>query len=282
MVKKLNGKISTAFLIILSLFLLLFGQKNINAVDQFRVSVEGFFVPILEVTAFPIRSVDAAFEWAGRLVSAFNENEHLREENIRLRKSMIVASQVVIDNERLKKLLNIREGKVTIVASSRIVTDTGSPFFKSILINSGTEDGLKQDQAVANEYGVIGRTINVGGSSARVLFVTDINSRVPVKFSKNGVNMILAGDNSSYPLLKFLPDKSGVKVGDIILTSGQGKLFPPDLLIGHVIKIMDGRVKVKLAANLYRLNYVSILNYEIADLPVQHKQEINLEKKRKP
>ncbi len=281
MVKKLNGKISTAFLIILSLFLLLFGQKNIKAVDQFRVSVEGFFVPILEVTAFPIRSVDAAFEWAGRLVSAFNENEHLREENIRLRKSMIVASQVVIDNERLKKLLNIREGKVTIIASSRIVADTGSPFFKSTLINSGTEDGLKKDQAVANEYGVIGRTINVGASSARVLFVTDINSRVPVKFSKNGVNMILAGDNSSYPLLNFLPDKSDVKVGDVILTSGQGKLFPPDLLIGHVIKIMDGRVKVKLAANLYRLNYVSILNYEIADLSVQHKQKINLEKKKK-
>jgi rod shape-determining protein MreC len=272
--KGLNGKVSTAFLIILSIALLIFGRKNIETVERVKISVEGFFVPALDVIAYPIRGVDAGFEWVGRLVSAFNENEYLREENTRLRKSMIVASQVVIDNERLKKLLNIREGKVSIIAASRVVSDTASPFFRSTLINSGTEDGISKGQAAINEEGVVGRTMNVGNSSARVLLVTDINSRVPAKFSKNGINMILVGDNSRFPLLNFLPEGSDVEVGDIILTSGQGKVFPPDLLIGQVVRVSEnGEVKVKLAANLNRLNYISILNYEIADLPVRSEKE---------
>lgn len=257
--------VSSGFFIILALGLLIFGRSNHLVVEKSRSAVFNVFVPVLDVLARPFEVADDFMDWVERLAIAFSENNRLREENTRLRQVQITASQLAIDNQRLKKLLNIKEGSLTNVAASRVVSDSGSPFVKSVLINSGFEDGVRKGQAVMNEEGIIGRTITVGTSSARVLLVTDINSRIPVKMAASGFNMILEGDNSSDPKLSFLPLGKQIALGDVVLTSGFGKIFPPDLPVGQVIEISeDNIIRVRLAANMRRLNYVTILNYDIA------------------
>ncbi len=265
--KELRYRFSTGFFITLSLALLVFGSNNNSVVNRIRADVSGIFVPLLDVISRPLEAADDFIEWTQNLAIVFSENKQLREENNRLRQAQIKASQLAIDNQRLKRLLNVGEGQVETIAAARVVSDSGSPFFKSVLINRGAEDGLKNRQAVINEDGIVGRTINVGASSARVLLATDINSRIPVKLASSGINMILEGDNSAFPRLGFLPIGEKVAVGDLILTSGYGMVFPPDLPVGQVVKIDGDDIRIKLSAKLHNLNYVSIVGYNIIRRP---------------
>jgi rod shape-determining protein MreC len=143
-----------------------------------------------------------------------------------------------------------------------------------MLINSGTNEGVKKGHAVVNEEGVIGRTINVASNASRVLLLNDINSRIPVKFADSGVNVILAGDNSPFQKIEFIPEEEKANIDDLILTSGMGGIFPPDLPVGVVSEITNlGVIRVNPSVNLNRLNYVSVIEYEIASFPTLIEEE---------
>lgn len=266
--KGYGQRFSAGFFILFSISLLIFG--NNKTVQTGRAGVSDVFVPVIDVLSWPLDRGGDFFEWMQKIAIVFSDNEHLRAENTRLRMDNVNASQLVIDNLRLKNLLNIREGKIITIAASRVVSESGSPFVRSLLLNSGTVDSVQKGFGVVNEEGVVGRIINVGKSSSRVLLITDINSQIPIKVAQSGFNVILAGDNSASPLLKFLPLDMKINVGDLLLTSGMGKVFPPDLEVGRVDEISaEGEIRVRLSANLDRLNYVSIVAYEIAPPPAK-------------
>ncbi len=265
--KELKHRFSSGFFITLAIALLIFGSGNVSLVNGFRAQVADIFVPILDVASRPVQAADDFIEWTQQVAIVFSENKRLSAENERLKQAQIQASQLAIDNQRLKKLLNVGEGRVNTIAAARVVSDSESPFFKSVLINRGSRDGIQNGHAVINEDGIVGRTINVGNGSSRVLLATDINSRIPVKLASSGINMILEGNNSPYPRLSFLPIGENLAVGDLILTSGYGMVFPPDLPAGQVVDISGDVIKIKLSAKLYNLNYVSIVGYEIIRRP---------------
>lgn len=271
--KELRHRFSSGFFIFLSLALLIFGRSNSVLINDMRTGVTDFFVPVLDVASRPFAAMNDFAKWTQELAIVFSENERLRQENKQLKQAQIKASQLAIDNQRLKKLLNIGEARVTTIAAARVVSDSDSPFFKSVLINRGTRDGVKKGLAIINEDGIIGRTITVGDTSARVLLATDINSRIPVKLAASGINMVLEGDNSPYPKLSFLPLGEKLSVGDLILTSGYGMVFPHDLPVGQVVEKGPDGFRIKLSAKLYNLNYVSIVGYEITRGPATLKAE---------
>ena len=98
------------------------------------------------------------------------------------------------------------------------------------------------------------------------MLLNDINSRIPVKFVKNGINVILAGNNSRFLGINFMPEDVKAVNGDLILTSGMGGVFPPDLPVGVVVNVLaTGEIKIEPAVNFDRLNYVSVIDYEIAN-----------------
>ncbi len=266
--KELKHRFSSGFFIVLALALLISGSSNTSLVNAVRGQITDFFVPILSVASRPLQAVDDLIGWTQQVAIVFSENQRLLAENAQLKQARITSSQLAIDNQRLKRLLNVGEGQVNIIAAARVVSDSDSPFFKSVLINRGTDDGVLKGRAVINEDGIVGRIINAGSSSSRVLLATDINSHIPIKLASSGINMILEGDNSPYPKLGFLPIGEEISVGDLILTSGYGMVFPPDLPVGQVLEITEEGIKIKLSAKLYNLNYVSIMGYEIIRSPV--------------
>lgn len=272
--KRYGQRFTAFFFIIASLVLLILGRSQSELIDQTRAQIFEVFVPAITVVDIPREATSGFSDWIRNIAIVYSDNEFLREENAELKRQLAASTELEIDNLRLKNLLNIKDGTVTTITASRIVSDSNSPFFKSMLINSGTNDGVKKGHAVVNEEGVIGRTINVAGNSSRVLLLNDINSRIPVKFAETGVNAILAGDNSMLQQLDFMPSDEVANVGDQILTSGMGGIFPPDLPVGHVIQITPfGTVKIKPSINLDRLNYVSVIEYEIASFPTLIEQD---------
>ena len=129
------------------------------------------------------------------------------------------------------------------------------------MINSGSNQNVKAGYPVINADGLLGRIVDIGRSSARVLLASDLNSRIPVVVGANGVRAILAGDNGPEPRLIYLPDGAKIAVGDDVATPGAGGLFPAGLRIGAVTGDL-AHPRIMMRANLDRLEYVSVLFFD--------------------
>jgi rod shape-determining protein MreC len=107
--------------------------------------------------------------------------------------------------------------------------------------------------------GLVGRISGVGDDTARVMLLTDTASRVPVTIHPSGQRAILAGDNTIGPPIEFLENPDLVRPGDRVMSSGDGGVFPADLLVGQVTLGTDRRLRVRLAADYERLEFLRVL-----------------------
>ena len=109
--------------------------------------------------------------------------------------------------------------------------------------------------------GLVGRISGVGESTARVILLTDASSRIPAVIQPSGQRVIVAGDNSAAPVIDFLEDRDDVRPGHRVISSGDGGVFPAGLLIGQVAADPAGKLRVILAADYQRLEFLRVLRH---------------------
>ena len=173
--------------------------------------------------------------------------------------------------QELRTLMNLPADPLASFASARVVADSGGPFIRTVLIGAGERDGVRRGQAVATGNGVVGRVVGVGNRAARVLLLTDLNSRVPVVIQGTRIRAMLVGDNGQRPRLEYLPSTATINPGDRVVTSGDGGLFPEGLPIGTVALSEPHMPRVQLYVDLEKLDFVRIFRFamplEIEDRP---------------
>jgi rod shape-determining protein MreC len=140
-----------------------------------------------------------------------------------------------------------------------VLADSGSPFRQSVLINVGSRDGIVDGWATMDGTGLVGRISGVGPNTSRVIMLTDATSRIPATIQPSGQRALIVGDNTSAPPIDFLESPDQVRPGDRIVTSGDGDVFPPGLLIGQVAQDPGGRLRTRLAADYERLEFLRVL-----------------------
>ncbi|MEM7709688.1 MAG: rod shape-determining protein MreC, partial [Pseudomonadota bacterium] len=189
----------------------------------------------------------------------YEQNQELRRELQQMKAWREAAIQLRQENARLLDLNNVRLSPELTYVTGRVLTDSGSPFRRSVLLNLGAEDGIRDGWAAMDGLGLVGRIAGVAERTSRVILLTDGNSRIPVSIQPSGKRAILAGDTSSAPMLDFVENPEDVRAGDRIVTSGDGSVFPPDLLVGQVVRDREGQLRVGLAAEAGRLEFLRVL-----------------------
>ena len=254
-----------AFLAFISLAiaLLFLGKANIAAIEKMRMATTDLLTPVLTTISEPVNAFHNVVARVQKLTSLIDENERLREENARLLKWQAVGRTLEQENENFRQLLNALSDPLVLPITARVVGDSGGPFVRTLLINSGRRDGVRLGQAVVAPLGLVGRITEVGERSSRVLLLTDLNSRIPVVLEKSRYKGILVGDNSTAPLLEFLPTNATIAPGDRVVTSGDGGMLPAGRPIGIVSSVTDRRVRVQAFTDWSRLEYVSVLRYDL-------------------
>jgi rod shape-determining protein MreC len=233
------------------------------AVDAIRTRTVDALAPVVEALAHPAAFARHGADEVRRFARVFAENERLREENARLLAWQDVARRLERENEALKALVTVApEARATFI-TARIVAMAGGAFVRTVLVNAGHRGGVVKGQAVVAAEGLVGRVVEVGEHTARVLLLTDLNSRVPVRIESTRDSAILSGDNSDRLRLNFLPAGAAVAVGDRVVTSGEGGQIPPGLPAGMVAGIEDNAVIVRPLVDWQRLEYVNILDYAV-------------------
>jgi rod shape-determining protein MreC len=245
---------------------MLIGKADTVLVEQARVVALDLASPALEAIARPVAAANRAIADLKEFASLREENARLREENARLLAWQTAARRLENENERLRDLSQFREGPPASFITARIVGDSVSAYMRGALLNVGRQAGVAPGQAVLSAEGMAGRVAEVGDNSARVLFVTDVNSRLPVLVERTRERAILAGDNSPQLRLTLLQAVGGVQRGDRIITSGHGGSFPVGIPIGEVIQTSEGYVRVRPFTDFSRLEFVRVVDYAITGL----------------
>jgi rod shape-determining protein MreC len=260
--KALVDRFAFGALVLLSLALLVVGKANVQLLEGIGTRIGDGLAPALGAMMQPISSTRRVVEQVGELVALRAENARLREQNLRLLEWQSAARQLSLENAGLRQLLSMpAEPEPPTAVTGRVIADTGGPFVHTVLLDVGTEHGAARGMAAVNERGLVGRVIEAGRRSSRVLLLTDFNSRVPVMVEPSRDQAILAGNNTLRPALVFLPINPRLTVGDAVVTSGRGGVLPPGLEIGRVRAIDDAGVVVEPLVDFTRLEYLRLLEY---------------------
>ncbi|MCP1169320.1 rod shape-determining protein MreC [Limimaricola litoreus] len=221
-----------------------------------------------------------SFDWAlapvtglATMAANFQSYAHLHEQNRQLRRELQqmrawreAALQLEQENAKLLDLNKVRLDPELTYITGVVMADSGSPFRQSVLLNVGARDGVLDGWPAMDGIGLVGRISGVGQSTSRVMLLTDTSSRIPVTIQPSGQRAILAGDNTIYPPIDFLENPDLVRPGDRVVSSGDGGMFPADLLVGQVTMSADGRLRIRLAADYERLEFLRVLRSHQAEV----------------
>ncbi len=233
-------------------------------VERFRMNVIDAVVPNFDWAMAPVTGIV-------NLLSDFQSYQRLAQQNSDLRRELQdmkswreAAIQLDQENARLRDLINVQLDPQLTRITGVVMADSGSPFRQSVLLNVGSRDGILDGWPAMDGIGLVGRISGVGQETSRVILVTDTSSHIPVTIQPSGQRAILTGDNTINPVLDFIEDPDQVKPGDRVVSSGDGGVFPADLLVGQLARGTDGRLRARLSADLERLEFLRVLRSQPA------------------
>ncbi len=252
------------FLLILSAALITAGQMRPQIATPVRVHIVDTLAPILDSLSRPADIVRATQQAWTDWLAQHDEIQQLRSENARLKGWQQTGSALLMENQNLKQLLNFHAEPVASSMTARVIAHTGAPFAANLIITAGSHDGVKRNMAAVTDDGLVGRVIEVGDWSSRILLLTDPESRVPVMSADGTLHAIIAGDGSDALQIRYAPADAPLGAGQRLVTSGHGGLLPPHLPVAVSSSESGGKLSWLPTAELRRLHYVRLVDYDLA------------------
>lgn len=248
-----------AVLTLCFLVLFLFWRIDSPRVERMRAQIVDAVVPRMDWAMAPVTATVKILRDFQSYQAIHEQNQELRRELRQMTAWKEAALQLEQENARLRDLNNVRLDPRLTFITGVVLADSGSPFRQSVLINVGSRDGIVDGWASMDGIGLVGRIAGVGANTSRVILLTDTSSRIPAEILPSGQRALIVGDNSAAPPIDFLEDPGQVRPGDRIVTTGDGEVFPPGLLIGQVAQDPGGRLRARLAADYERLEFLRVL-----------------------
>ncbi|MDD2694747.1 MAG: rod shape-determining protein MreC [Anaerolineales bacterium] len=216
------------------------------ALGLIGLALGGYLTPVSRILLNPVISaqnwVTTRYQAAVRLISAPQDTVRLRQRNAeleaevsRLQAQIIELEQQLSETKILSALVDFaRANPENRYQAAAVVARDPSPFMQYVIINRGSDDGLRRGMPVVTAQGLVGRIAAVTAGAARVQLITDPASTVNVHLEPSGAQAVLFGSITAEITLEMIPQSAEVKPGDLVLTSGLGGGFPANILIGQL------------------------------------------------
>lgn len=255
-------KVSFFILIIISIISMKFSISNPNYETFIRNNVIALFKPLYIIAEIPFNLTFDFNKSVKNILLANLRNKRLVEENLLLKDLYLKSLEIKKENENLKKILNYVDHNNTKYkyVVSRIYTEPKLPMINSIIINVGSDDGVKEgDLVLGITRNVIGRVVNVNNNNSKVLLLNDANSNIPARTAETNEKFILSGTNRDYLEISHYNSKNPqILDGDIVYTSGDSKILPDGIPIGK-IKKENKKIKVIMDESVNNIYNVIVM-----------------------
>ena len=262
------SKLTLPIFMVASFGLMLLGKADALLAERARMAVADALSPLYAALAEPLSVVHRGIEGAQHLATLHEENARLREENDRLRRWQAVALALDAENATLKAQLRWIPDPAPSFLTARVVADAGGVYARAVLLSLGPNHSVARGQiARGHAVGIFCDSPMSSASaptptrSARVLLLTDMNSRVPVTLEGSRGRAILAGTNGPRPRLMYWAEGTQPAEGERVVTSAEANAFPPGLPVGVVPYSTSNVPEVVPFARLDRLEVVRLFDY---------------------
>jgi rod shape-determining protein MreC len=266
----------------LSIALILFDHK-LDGFGTTRVYLNSLVSPLQYLANLPGQLLNAS---ASRFVSherLFDDNAKLTHDAMVMNGQLQRLTFLQEENDRLRSLLNspVQDNTRKVVAELMAVDN--NPYSHQIVINKGAISGVYEGQPVLDDKGIVGQIMQVSSTNSRVLLIADVTHAIPVRVARNNVRLIVSGSGSLNELLiQHVAHSSDLKIGDTLLSSGLGNIFPEGYPVATITSIIRdesrpfSQVRAKPIAQLDRLKYLLLLWSERTSEDKQAVKEIIL------
>jgi len=260
-VRQALAKLTLPVLILAAFGLMLVGKADELLADRARMALADALAPIFGLIAEPVAHVRDAIDNAERMLTIYADNAQLRDENDRLRRWQSIALALDAENTTLKENLHWIPDPSAAFITARVVADAGGVYARAVLLSAGPNHGITKGQIALDDRGLVGRVTELGTRSARVLLLTDLNSRVPVILESSRARAMLVGTNGVRPRLMYWPEGVQPAEGERLVTSAEANAFPAGLPVGVVHYTASNVPEVEPAARLDRLEIVRLFDF---------------------
>jgi rod shape-determining protein MreC len=238
------------------------GGTQWNPIEQLIVETTSPFQKLITQTIKITKGVWLKYFY---LVNLTEENKHLRIELDTLRIENARHQELLCALTRFEKLLNFTRGLDRPVVAAQVIGWDPAGWFKSVIIDKGRDAGLQLNRPVVNASGVVGRIVSVSSDYAKVLLIIDQNSAVDCIVQRSRDRGMVKGESTEICRVDYIDRVSNVTVGDIVVSSGLGGVFPKGLPVGKVVSLrnIQGRlfkqIEIKPSVDFSKLEEVLVI-----------------------
>ena len=254
------SKLFLPFLFSLIFILVLFNKTDyffINTVKNLGID---YVAPVTRLIASPVTLISNAIIRYDGIVNLQNENLKLKEEVFRLKKWQTLAIKNYRENRVFKRLLKSTSHSVDVIKTASVINQSPGIYSKLITLNAGLNFNIFKDYAVINEKGLVGKTIFSSKENSKVLLINDQSSSIPVKTLSDSSFSILSGTTDGKYLIGLFSKNNKLPLkGELLVTSGNAKIFPRDILVAKVILVKEDHYIALPFVDFNNLNYVQIV-----------------------
>ena len=253
-------KFSILSLIILATFIFFLDVYGFVVVKKARSIINDVVFRITYIASSPSRFIPSAGKDLTNHFNLKKENKKLKQVIENYKSLNLNLEYLTNENKNLRKVLDAKNiGNAKHIVLAKVLVDRNSPFLKSIIINKGTQAGIKKGMPVTQDNYLVGRVVEVNYLSSRVLLLTDLNSRIPVTLGSDNAQAILTGSATRNPKLEYLPEDYVFEDELTVFASGKDGIFIPGTPIGKTT-LSTGKYanEIRLFVDPNQLSFVTV------------------------
>ena len=260
--KENKQRFSLILLIFFSLILLTLGRQNFKPIDYIKISIKEIIYRSTFIISVPENYLKKTYSTIEDHFNLYGEYSKIKTELKKLKAQDVINDFIISENKRLKQVVDdyIVESEEII---AKILIDKKSPFLRSIVVNKGSAEGIKLGMAVLDNNYLIGKVVEVNFTTARVLLLSDLNSKIPIIIEPGGIEAILSGTGQHNGVIQYTKEKYIIDKESVVYTSGSGGLFKSGIPIGRIENIdIDILESVSFFSDFSQLRFVKIASYD--------------------
>ena len=265
---KKKGIAGVVITIIIIILLVAFTNSDANQVSYIQNICNAFVMPIQNGFTYLKNKMSGNDSFFADMDTLKSENEDLKKKNSELEQSLRELEIIKAENDTLKEYVNLKDKYTdyTTVPADVINRDI-SNYSSTIIINVGSDDGIKEEMTVIADSGLVGHVISVTNNTAKVQTIVDTASAVTSKISTTEDTIVVQGtlEDKSTLRANFIPTDAVVLQGDTVETSGIGGIYPKGIHIGTITEVVntnnitDRYATIKTAVDFNKLNTVLVI-----------------------
>jgi len=259
--KGTQQRFSLLSLIFFSIIFLILGSLNFKVIDLIKITIKEITYRSSFVVSVPENFLKESYLTIQNHKNLYNQNEKNKSELASLKAKDLLNEFIILENQRLRNIVDdyVIESD-TIFA--KVLSDKGSPFLKSIIINRGSKHGINLGMVAMDGEYLVGKVTEVNYLSSRVLLLSDLNSKIPVTLEPNGLLSILSGTGSDYGIIQYSKIDSDIPKESIVYTSGTGGLFKAGIPVGKINSdFINNERRVEFFSDVSQLKFVKIFSF---------------------